>query len=401
MSGNDLGNDTLVFSGSEEPTIGVELELPIIDRDTGELAPGAPRILAACAEDGLEHVSAELMQSMIEVRTPVCTTAMEVRDDLRARILRVRNIARSLGYELVMWGSHPFARPTAHSVSDNERYIAVEQRLAWMTSQRVTFGLHVHVGVRDGDEAVGVINMLVQYLPHLLALSVNSPFWQGVDTGFASARAILAGLGPHAGVPGHFENWRELREYLETMRMGGLLKSHKELKWDIRPRPDFGTVEFRVCDAPDRLGTAAGIAALARALVVSTQRLLGERPEARKGDVRRQWFAAENKWLAARNGLDAVYIRPSGGKRPLRQALVDLIDRHAPIVEAVDAPLLAALRAGALEESGAARQRRRYREAGEWRSLAQDAVQRLAQDVERVKASPPGPPQDQRVAGHV
>src|SRR5690606_35172152 len=230
------------------------------------------------------------------------------------------------------WGAHPFARATAHAVAESERYASVERRLAWMTSQRVTFGLHVHVGVRDGEEAVGVMNMLVQHLPHLLALSANSPFWQGVDTGFASTRSVLYGLVPHSGVPGHFESWRELREYILTMREGGLLKTHRDPKWDIRPRADLGTIEFRVCDTPDSLGAAAGIAALTRALVVWAQRLLEERPHLHSGDIRRQWFAVENKWLAARYGMEAKYIRPAGDeRRSLGQPALARIERLAPL----------------------------------------------------------------------
>lgn len=384
--------DDFTFRGSERPTLGVELELPVLDRDTGELAPGAPRLLEACAEEGIEEVSAELMKSMVEVRTPVCETGVDAHQQLLTTVGRVRRIANSMGYELALWGAHPFARATAHAVAESERYASVERRLAWMTSQRVTFGLHVHVGVRDGEEAVGVMNMLVQHLPHLLALSANSPFWQGVDTGFASTRSVLYGLVPHSGVPGHFESWRELREYILTMREGGLLTTHRDPKWDIRPRPDLGTIEFRVCDAPDSIAAAAGIAALTRALVVWAQRLLAERPHLRSGDIRRQWFAAENKWLAARYGMDAKYIRPAGDKRrSLGQAALDLIERMAPIAdECGDSALLRQLRP-LVEETGAGRQRRVYRETGEWSALVEDAAARLASEVKRPPEVMPAP----------
>lgn len=384
MPRDNSSADDFTFQPSERPTLGVELEFPILDRETGELAPGAPRLLDACAEEGLTDVSAELMKSMVEVRTPVCDSGATAHQNLLETVGRLRRIANSLGYDLALWGAHPFARATAHAVAESERYASVERRLAWMTSQRVTFGLHIHVGVRSGEEAVGITNMLVQYLPHLLALSANSPFWQGVDTGFASTRSVLYGLVPHAGVPGHFESYRELRDYILTMREGGLLKTHRDPKWDIRPRPDLGTLEFRVCDAPDSLLAAAGIAALTRALVIWARRLLEERPHLSSGDIRRQWFAVENKWLAARYGMDAKYIRPTGDKRTsLGQAVLDLIDRLAPIAdESADGALVRGLRP-LVEETGAARQRRIYREAGEWPPLVRDSVTRLAGEVKR------------------
>lgn len=376
-------HDDFTFHGSPRPTLGVELELPILDRETGELAPGAPRILEACGEEGIEEVTAELMKSMIELRTPICETAAGAHETLRTTLGRVHRIATSLGYQLGMWGAHPFARATAHAVAESERYASVERRLAWMTSQRVTFGLHLHVGVKDGEEAVGVINMLVQYLPHMLALSANSPFWQGVDTGFASTRSVLYGLVPHSGVPGHFESWTRWRDYVQTMREGGLMKSHRDPKWDIRPRPDLGTIEFRVCDTPDSLTTAAGLAALTRAMVIWAQRLLEERPQLSSGDIRRQWFAVENKWLAARFGTEAMYIRPAGDKRrPLSQGILDLIERLTPIAEeSGDGPLLRGLSQIVNGETGAARQRRLYREAGAWPALVSDAVARLSAEV--------------------
>ncbi len=374
----DLATD-LRFKGSREATVGIELELPILDRDTGDLVPGAPRLLAACQEEGVKGIAAELMQSMIEVKTDVCPTAMEAKKQLRARLGKLHNIARSLGYDLALWGTHPFARPSIHSLTHDERMVGVERRLAWMMSQRVTFGLHIHVGVRSGDEAVGLINMLVQYLPHMLALSANSPFWQGVDTGMASTRAVLYNLVPRSGIPSHFENWKDLREYIEIMREGGLLRTHKDLKWEIRPRPDFGTIEFRICDTPDRLGVVGGLAALARSLVISTQRLLEDRPQLCRGDERRQWFAVENRSLAARYGPEAVYIRTARGKRRyLRQELEDLIERLAPVArEGGDEGLLNELISVLRGETGAARQRRIKRDSGDWSALVKDAVQRL------------------------
>jgi carboxylate-amine ligase len=370
--------------------VGFELELQIIDPQTGDLAPGSVRILKACQEEGLPGITAELMQSMIEVKTGVHRTVREARDELLPLLRRVRNVASSLGYDLALGGTHPFNRGLAGVVFPAERYERIQERLAWLTYQRVVFGLHVHVGVPDGDIAVGVINMLVGYLPHLLAVSANSPFWHKEDTGLASCRSVLYRMLPHAGVPRYFRNWKEFRQYYGVLRDCHAIQSPKDIYWDIRPCPNFGTVEIRVCDMPPSLAMVFGIVTLVRALVVGAQRLLQERPHLRRGDVRRHWVAVENKWLAARYGLQAMHIRtPSGKRRLLKQDFADLIERVRPVAEeAGDGSFLAALRPTESFESGADRQRRLIRENGDWRWLVDDMIGRWAQELERTVSAP-------------
>ncbi len=373
----------LAFHGSPRPTLGVELELAVLDRDNSELSPGAPRILEACHEAGAVGVDAELMQSMIELRTDVCVNIVEAKEQIFQRVRKVRNIATPLGYDLAMMGTHPFLRPNASSVTDKKHYQDVRKRLAWMTYHRVAFGLHVHVGVRSGDEAIDVMNLVMPYLPHLLALSANSPFWQGIDTGLLSCRAPLYGLVPHAGVPGVFQKWKEFRSYFEIMRDAHAYTSVTDIKWDIRPRPDLGTLEFRICDMPATLASALGLAALVRTLVIWAQRLMEDRPKSRRGDRKRQWLTTQNKWLAARYGLDAMYVRSAAGKRQrLRDDLANLLARLEPIAEETgDLPFLRVWRPIDAIEPGALRQRRIYRETGEWRALIADMTGRLAQEL--------------------
>lgn len=376
--------DELAFRASPETTLGVELELQILDRETGDLAPGAVRILKACAEESIPAATAELMQSMLEVKTGECRNVAEVRDELLPMLRRVRNIARSMGYELGMAGTHPFHRTGNSVVSPAERYERIQDRLAWMIHQRVVFGLHVHVGVPSGDMAIGVINVLVQHLPHLLAVSASSPFWQGIDTGLASCRTALYRSLPHAGVPRYFAKWKDFRTFCRVMRDCKAIQTPKDIYWDIRPRPEFGTIEFRVCDQPQTLAATLSLVALIRSLVIATQRLLEERPHLRRGDMRRHWIAVENKWLATRYGLGAMYIRTPGGKRrPLAHDLAEVIERLSPIArESGDYPFLATLRPVDKLESGADRQRRLYRETGDWKVLIDDMTSRLSQELE-------------------
>ena len=378
--------DELAFHPSPEATLGVELELMVLDRDTGDLASGAVQLLKGCAsEDAVRNsVSAELMQSMIEVKTGLCHNVREAEAELFPVLKRLRNIARSMGFDLGMAGTHPFHRASNNAVFPSERYDRIYDRLAYMIHQRVVFGLHVHVGVPSGDMAIGVINVLVQHLPHLLAVSANSPFWQGVDTGLASCRTALFSSLPHAGVPRYFARWKDFRTYFRVMHDCGAIQSTRDIYWDIRPRPELGTIEFRICDIPATIASTLSLVALIRSLVVATQRLLEERPQLRRGDMRRNWIAVENKWLATRYGLAATYIRTPGGKRgPLMQDVNDLIQRLLPIArENGDDSYLAALLPIEQFESGADRQRRLYRDAGNWQPLIADMTERLSQELE-------------------
>jgi glutamate---cysteine ligase / carboxylate-amine ligase len=378
-----MAGDEFSFRPSAEATLGVELELQILDRDSGDLAPGAVPLLRACAEEGLAGVTAELMQSMIEVRTGVCANVSAVRAELLPTLKRTRNLARSLGYDLAMAGSHPFHRTNMSVVFPAERYERIVDRLAWLAFQRVVFGLHVHVGVPSGDLAIGVINLLVPYLPHLLALSANSPFWQGVDTGLKSCRAALYRMLPHAGVPRHFSQWKDFCSFCTIMRECNALQSYKDIYWDIRPRPDLGTIEFRICDMPPNLASALGLACLIRCLVISSLRQLQERCQLQQGDERQHWIAEENKWLATRYGLAGMCIpAPGGKKRQLGQDLADLITRLLPIaMETGDHPFLAALEPIEKFEPGAARQRRIYRQAGNWKAVVYDLKRAFTEEL--------------------
>ncbi|MGE0758574.1 MAG: YbdK family carboxylate-amine ligase [Pirellulaceae bacterium] len=386
--------DDLAFQPSARPTLGVELELQILDRESGDLAPGAVRILEACREESLAGASAELMQTMIEIKTGVCADAKEVQQQLVPQLRKLRNLATSMGYELALSGTHPFHRMGGSVVFPDERYKQIQGRLAWMIHQRVVFGMHIHVGVPTGEMAIGIINVLVQYLPHLLALSANSPFWQGIDTGLASCRTALYRSLPHAGVPRYFPHWKDFRTFLRVMRDCRAIESPKDIYWDIRPRPELGTIEFRVCDMPADLSTVLGIVALTRSLVVSTRHLLEERPHLRRGDMRRHWIAVENKWLATRYGMGAMYIRTPGGKRrPLAHDVNELISRLLPFArETGDATYLGALQPVEKFESGAAWQRRVFRESGDWRELMRQLTARLANDLDSLAAgmSPSG-----------
>ncbi|MBY0525938.1 MAG: YbdK family carboxylate-amine ligase [Gemmataceae bacterium] len=378
------GFEDLTFSPSPNTTLGVELELQILNPETGDLAPGAQRILDACADEKIEGVSGEFLLSMLEVKTSVCRNVTEVRDTLGPLLCRVRNIARSLGYELSVGGTHPFARPCASAVSPDSRYQRISRKQGLLAYQENIFGLHVHVGVPDADHALGLTNQLVQYLPHLLALSANSPFWEGVDTGFASARAVMFRPAAHAGVPPHFTCWDDLVRYCWAMHQAKVIASTKDLYWDIRPRPAIGTIEFRICDVPATLSTVLGLTTLVRCLVIEGLQLLQKYPHLKKGDPIAFWLAGENKWLAARYGLHASCVRwPGREPQTLGDDITALLTRLGPVAqEAGEAGFLAALQPGEFE-LGADRQRRIFRQTGAWQTVVEDMKCRWLAELER------------------
>lgn len=381
--------EDLQFHPSSESSVGIELELQILDRDTGDLCPGAVRLLAACAEEGLEDVSAEFMQSQLEVKTGVCHSVAEVRETLFSLLHRVRIIANSLGYDLALGGTHPFNRAANSAVFPAERYQRIHDQMAWLTYQGLVFGLHVHVGVTGGDMAIGVMNTLVQYLPHLLALSASSPFWGGVDTGLASVRSALFRMVPHGGLPHYFANWKDFCTYCRVMHDCQAILETKDIHWDIRPRPQLGTVEFRICDMPLTLERVLALTALIRTLTGASQRLLEKQPKMRQGDRRHYWIAVENKWLATRYGLDAKCIRTPGGKRRgLAEDVAGLLEHTIPIAkETGDAQFLESLQSREKLEIGSDRLRSLYREKGDWRALIEEMKNRWLRELEEGKGS--------------
>jgi carboxylate-amine ligase len=363
--------EDLNFANSTAGTIGVEVELQVLDHQTGDLAPGAQRILDTCLEEKIDGVTGEFLLSMLEVRTGICSNVAEVRNTLVPLIHRVRTLASAVGFDIGFGGTHPFGRPAMSAVSPGERYQRIQERQAFMAYQEAVYGLHIHIGVPSGDAAIGAVNLLVPYLPHLVALSANSPFWQGLDTGFASARARMFRPTGNSGLPPHFENWQGLCDYCEVLHGAGLIEATKDIYWDIRPRPGLGTIEFRVCDVPGRFSELLGIVALVRAMVLDALQAIESNPKLVQGDNKLFWLAGENSWLASRYGLLAQVVREPGMEpTTISDDVARLIERLDPLaVASGDGPFLRALTDLTIAETGTARQRHTYRETGSWRAV--------------------------------
>jgi carboxylate-amine ligase len=358
------------FTRSLNFTIGAEIEYQILDCETGQLAPGALRILNACEQEQLAGISGEFLLSMIEVKSDVCHDVEELQRNLLPRLKRLRNIAASLGYDLAMGGTHPVAKPCMAAIYPEERYQKILTQQGWMAYQEAIFGLHFHVGVPDGDAAIRALNHSVPYLPHLLSLSANSPFWQGIDTDYTSSRMRMFRPSACAGVPPYFSSWQALCDYADVMHSAGLLESTKDMYWDIRPQPKYGTIEFRIFDVPANLDVVWGLAALTRALVVQS---LNHDQGSQIGQPE-FWLANENKWKATRFGLETECQRTVNGERKtLATDLLDLLSTLEPIAKEMgDRKFLRVF--GSLHdfETGAQRQRRFYREHGTWQAVVND-----------------------------
>lgn len=347
------------FRSSERASLGVEWELQLIDRTTRELAPGANEILDQLRPEGAEeHPKAkhELLQSTVEIITGICTTVAEAKADLAGTLAEVVAAADERNLALMCAGTHPFTDWQTQLISPKERYLELVERMQWMARRMQIFGVHVHVGVRAPEKAIPIVNALCQYIPHFLALSSSSPFWVGCDTGLASARTkIFEGM-PTAGLPYQLADWTEFEHYMETLISTKSIESVREVWWDVRPHPDFGTVELRICDGLPTLDEVGAVAALAQCLVEQFDTQLDRgytlpTPES--------WVLRENKWRASRYGLDAdIVVDEKGTVRPVRQAIVDLVEDLRPTAKRLDceAELADVLR---VLEVGASYQRQR------------------------------------------
>ncbi len=323
------------FNSSERSTLGVEIEYGLVDRESGELVPASVELLAeAAAPYGTdEHPKAknELFLSSLEVITGICETVSEARADLATTLCELKPLLDKRGLGMESSGTHPFALWTDMQVTPNPRYQRMVDKLQWPATRLLIHGVHVHVGVRSGDKAVTTTNVLAVYLPLILALSCSSPYWLGEDTGMASARTkIFEGM-PTTGVPPQLADWNEYNELLEALINAGTIETNKEIWWDVRPHPGFGTVELRMCDGIPTLQDTMTVAAIAQCLVTYVDDQVDAGHEF---ELLPDWVLRENKGRASRWGLDAKLItNRHGSTKPLRQWLEELIDLLTPYAQ--------------------------------------------------------------------
>lgn len=322
------------FNPSRGASLGVEWELQLIDAETKHLRQDAREVLAALpalSEGKFTKVRHELMESTVEIVTDPCFSVSEIVSDLTGTVAQLRQACEMRGIKLACTGSHAISDWRDAVMAPVQRYAELIEEMQWLARRIQTFGVHVHVGVTAQEKAMPVINALSAYLPHFLALTASSPFWNGHDTGLASSRSIVFGSLPTAGPPHSLGDWAEFEGYMDTLLRAKTIRSIKEVWWDIRPHPDFGTVEVRMFDGIPTMRELGMVTALCQCLVTQFEQQIDRgyalpRPAT--------WVVRDNKWRATRYGLDAIIITDDSGRTaPLRDELYELVRELEPVAD--------------------------------------------------------------------
>jgi carboxylate-amine ligase len=374
---------TIEWNSSAGPTLGVEWEVQLIDaktrllrQDAGIVLSGLPGLLESGEHPKMRH---ELMQSAIEVVTGICGTVAEAKADLALSLKDLQRSAEPLGIVLASSGTHAISHWRDAKMAPSQRYAELVQEIQWPSRRVQTMAVHVHVGLRDEHRAMPVVSALAVYLPHILALTASSPYWCGEATGLASTRSVVWGSLPHAGPPLDLPDWKAFEAYMAGQLQAGTIRTIKEVWWDVRPHPDFGTVEVRIADAVPTLGEVGMVAALVQCLVhlLDTQLDRGYRLPARA-----PWVIADNKWRATRYGLDAdVITNNSGTTAPLRDEVYELLRDLEPVASRLGCAEELAI-AGDVLDYGAPYERQRavYDDEGDLTSVVDALITEFAED---------------------
>src|SRR5438874_9957147 len=318
------------FGQSDPYTLGVEEEYMLLDGETFDLVQHIDTVLAAVAGHELEPViNPELMQSVLEIATPVCHSPAEVADQLGRIRAYVIGVARDEGMRVGSAGTHPFSLFERQRITAKDRYRALVDQMQYVARRELIFGMHIHVAVDNAEKAIQVVNGLLPQLGPLLALSASSPFWRGEPTGLRSSRQMIFAAFPRSGPPPRFRDYNDYAEVVGQLEKTGCIADYTHIWWDIRLHPRLGTIEVRICDAVTRLEHVVALTAYCQALV----KLLAERFE--RGEQIPSYhriLTTENKWLAGRYGLEAPLMDLATGRRN-RIPIIQLIRRTLREIE--------------------------------------------------------------------
>ncbi|MBF6137966.1 glutamate--cysteine ligase [Nocardia otitidiscaviarum] len=335
MGGADIAK--VPFNSSPRPTLGVEWEVALVDKHTRDLSSKAAAVFDACGDmrawDGTPQITKELLRNTVEIVSGKHDTVGEVLDELSDTMTAVRRAADPLGVDLFCAGTHPFAQWSSQQLTRTPHYDELIERTQWWGRQMLIWGVHVHVGVSHPDKVFPILNTLLLSYPHLLALSASSPMWAGVDTGYASNRALMFQQLPTAGLPFQFENWRQFEGFVHDQMKTGVFEQLGGMHWDIRPAPKWGTIEVRVCDGTPTRTELAALVSLIHCLIVDLDRRV------ESGETLPTippWHVQENKWRAARYGLDAIIITDAdSNERLVTDDLTELLNRLEPTAKSL------------------------------------------------------------------
>ena len=311
----------------EQFTLGIEEEFQIVDPQTRELKSHVSEIL----DEGKlllgEKIKPEMIQSMIEVGTGVCANIQEAREDITKLRCIISSLARKKGMEIAAASTHPFSKWSDQKIFDDERYEFLVQELQMVARSLLIFGVHVHVGIKDLDRRIHIMNAARYFLPHVLAMTTSSPFWLGFNTGLKSYRSEVFKKFPRTDIPDHFESFQQFQSYVDLLVKMNCMDDAKKIWWDVRPHPYFPTLEFRICDIPTRVDDTIAVAALFQAIVAKLDSLIDKNLGFRLYHRR---LIQENKWRAIRYGLDGKLLDLGKQKevhvKDLIRELLDFVD---------------------------------------------------------------------------
>src|SRR3954470_16073771 len=318
------------FGKSDPYTLGVEEEYMLLDSETFDLVQHIDTVLPAIAGPEPEpRINAELMQSVIEITTPVCHTPADVEKQLRQLRGYVGGVARELGLRFGSAGTHPFSLFERQRITARDRYRALVDQIQYIARRELIFGLHIHVAVDDAEKAIQVVNGLLNHLGQLLALSASSPFWRGEATGLSSSRQMVFAAMPRAGPPPRFRDYNDYAEVVGQLERTGCIKDYTHIWWDIRLHPRLGTIEIRVCDGVTRLEDAVALAAFCQSLV---KHYCEQFDAGEEIPSYHRILTTENKWLTGRAGLEGPCMALPTGKRT-REPVAQMIRRTLNMIE--------------------------------------------------------------------
>jgi carboxylate-amine ligase len=345
--------------------IGIEEEYQTIDPETRDLRSHIDAEIIAKGKMLLkEAVKAEMHQSVVEIGTGICNDINEAATELKAFRLQMCNLARQNNLRLASAATHPFADWRKQDITPDDRYKIIVQDLKMVARANLIFGLHVHIGVEDEETRIHLMNAARYFLPHILALSSNSPFWLGMDTGLKCYRCKVFDKFPRTNIPDYFSSWGEYESFIKLLVRTNCIDNAKKIWWDIRPHPNFPTLEFRVCDVPMRADETLAITALIQAIVAKLYKLHSANMGFR---LYRRALLMENKWRAARYGLDGKMI--DFGKQievPVRDLIYELLELVDDVVDELGSRTHINYIRRILEEgTGADRQLRIFQETGD------------------------------------
>jgi carboxylate-amine ligase len=308
------------FGSSAPFTVGIEEEFQVVSAESYELVPRFDDVAEAANDD---RVRQELMTSVLEAATGIHETVGDAITEAREIRRLLRDAAARHDALIASAGTHPFSRWEHQEITKTPRYQGLVEELRWVAEQVAIFGLHVHIGMPDAETAVAVTNAMRTYVPEFLALSANSPFWQARETGLASTRNVVFDGMPRTGLPPRFASFAEFEELVARGTAAGFYEDYTFIWWDVRPHPKLGTVELRSFDAQTRIESVAALAALAQSLAATVAEVSAA-PQPRA-------LIAENRWRAARSGLDAELVDLADGrKRSARDAIRELVELARP-----------------------------------------------------------------------